>query len=150
MIFRHQGRVRNVEIRPRLDPVWRQEVRDLRSPRRIEDLLRRIPILGLAPKRYSALDAQRGPHKLLEIRPLVLALALGHLAGEVRRLGTLRLPPDTARGGITVPITARQAQPCGSADGTGGTEPPGAEVVAAIEDAPHDIVVQGVRREGFT
>jgi len=49
-----------------------------------------------------------------------------------------------------VHITALQAKPCGSADGTGGKEPHGAEVVEAIEDAPHDIVVQGVRREGFT
>jgi hypothetical protein len=46
--------------------------------------------------------------------------------------------------------TALQATLCGSADGTGGQEPHGAEVVEAIEDAPHDIVVQGVRREGFT
>src|SRR5215813_1506412 len=109
-----------------------------------------MPILGLAPNRDSAIDAQRGQHKLLEIRPLVLAIALGHLEGEVLRLGKLILTPDTARGGIKVHITALQAKPCSSADGTGSKEPHSAEVVEAIEDASHDIVVQGVRREGFT
>jgi hypothetical protein len=46
-------------------------------------------------------------------------------------------------------ITAFQAKPCGSADGTGGKEPHGAEVVEAIKDAPYGIVVKGVRREGL-
>ena len=46
--------------------------------------------------------------------------------------------------------TARQAKPCGRADGTGGQEPHGAEVIEAIQDAPNGIVIQGVWREGVT
>jgi hypothetical protein len=49
-----------------------------------------------------------------------------------------------------VHIAALYAKPCGSTDGTGGKEPHGAEVVEAIEDAPHGIIIKGVRREGFT
>jgi len=47
-------------------------------------------------------------------------------------------------------ITALQAKPCGSPDGTGGKDPHRAEVVEAIKDAPHGIVIQGVRRESLT
>jgi len=109
-----------------------------------------MPILGLAPHRYSALDAQRGQHKRLELRPLVRARARGDLAGEVLRLGKLLITPDSARGGIQEPITALPAKSCGRAAGTGGTEPHGAEGVEAFEDPPHAIVVQGGRREGCT
>src|SRR5215831_19108867 len=98
-----------------------------------------MPILVLAPNRYSAIDAQSGQHKLLEIRPLVLAIAIGHLVGEVLRFGKLILAPDTAGGRIKVHIAALYAKPCGSTDRTGGKKPHGAEVVEAIEDAPHGI-----------
>ena len=40
---------------------------------------------------------------------------------------------------------ALQAKLRGSADGTGGKEPPGAEVVEAIQDAPRGSVGKGLR-----
>src|SRR5215813_2900130 len=108
-----------------------------------------MPILGLAPNRYSAIDAQRGQHKLLEIRPLILAIAISHLEGEVLRLGKLVIAPDTARGRIKVYIAALQAKSHGRPDRTGREEPHGTKVVEAIEDTPHGIISKGVRREGL-
>src|SRR5262249_24315248 len=137
------------DIRVRLYPILREELRDLRQQRRIESLIRRIPILGLAPDRYGAIDAEHGQHKLLEVRPLILAIAIGHLEGEVRRLGKLIVAPDTVRSGIKVHIAALQVKPCGSADRTGGKEPHRAEVVEAIEDAPHGIIIKSVWSEGL-
>jgi hypothetical protein len=49
-----------------------------------------------------------------------------------------------------VHIAALHATPCGSADGTGGKKPHGAEVVEAIKDAPYGIIIKGVWREGLS
>src|SRR5262245_5236344 len=67
--------------------------------------------------------------------------AIGHLKGQVLRLGKLIVAPDTARGRIKVDIAALQAKPHGSPDRTGREEPHRAEVVEAIEDTPRGIVV---------
>jgi len=117
---------------------------DLRPQRRIEGLLRRIPILGLAPNRHSAFHAQSGEDELLEVRPLLLAIAIGHLEGEVLRLGKLIRAPDTAGGGIKVYLASLQVTPHDRSDGTVGKEPHSAEVVEAIEDTPHGIIGKGM------
>jgi hypothetical protein len=48
-----------------------------------------IAVLGLAPERHGAIHAEGGQDAWLEVRPFVLAIALGHLQGEVLRLGQL-------------------------------------------------------------
>src|SRR5262245_3261726 len=109
-----------------------------------------MPILGLAPNRHRALHAQGGEDELLEVRPLILALTISHLEGEVLRLGKLILTPDTAGGGIKVHIASLQVNPRDRSDGTVGKEPHRAEVVETIEDASHRIIGTGMRREWFT
>ena len=89
IVCRHQGRVRNGDIRARLHPITRSALRDLRQQRRIEGLIRRIAIRGLAPNWYGTVHAQGGEDALLEVRPLILALAIGHLEGEVLRFSKL-------------------------------------------------------------
>jgi hypothetical protein len=111
----------------------------------MEGFVRGLAIVALAPDGHGAIHAERGQHKLLEVRPFVLAIAIGHLEGEVLRLGKLIVAPDTARGGIKVHIAASQVKPRDRADGTIGKEPHGAEVVEAIEDAPHGIIRKGLR-----
>src|SRR5262245_11733223 len=108
-----------------------------------------MAILGLAPKRHRPVHTQAGEDAWREVRPLRLALALGHLAGQGLRLGTLVLAPDTAGGRITVPRAALQAKPRSRSDGTGGAEPHRAEVVEASEDPARGIVVQGRRGHGL-
>jgi hypothetical protein len=81
---------------------------------------------------------------LLEVRPLIFAIAIGYLKRHVLRLGILILAPDTARGGIKVHIAALQAKPHSGPDRTGCEEPHGAKVVEAIEDPARGIVVQGL------
>jgi hypothetical protein len=87
---------------------------------------------------------------LLEVRPFVLALALGHLQGEVLRLGKVIVTPDTAGGRIKVHRASLQAKPRGRPDGTGREEPHRAKVVEAIEDTARGIVVQGLRGDCLT
>jgi hypothetical protein len=86
---------------------------------------------------------------LLEVRPLLFALALGHLEGEVLCLGTRIVAPDTAGSGIKVHGASFQGKPGDRADGTIGKEPPGATVVEASADAPHGISGKGLRGSGF-
>ena len=82
---------------------------------------------------------------MLEVRPLLLAIAIGHLEGEVLRFSKLIVAPDTAGGGIKVDIASLQVKPGDRADGAVGQEPHRAEVVKAIEDAPHGIIGKGLR-----
>src|SRR4029450_14018921 len=77
--------------------------------------------------------------------PFVLAIAIGHLKGEVLRLGKLIVTPDAAGGGIKVHIAALQAKPRGRPDCTGREEPHRAKVVEAIEDTARGIALQGLR-----
>ena len=132
-----------------MPPIARQELGDLRQQRRIEGLVRRIPILGLAPNRYRTLHAQGGEDELLQVRSLILAIAIGHLEGEVLLLGKLVIAPDTAGGRSKVHIAALQAKPRGRPDRTGREELHGADVVEAIEDTAHGIIVKGVRRDSL-
>jgi len=50
--------------------------------------------------------AQGGEHKLFEVGPAILAIAMGHSAGDILLLGKLVLAPDTAGGRVKVDITA--------------------------------------------
>jgi hypothetical protein len=120
-------------------------LRDLRQQRRIEGLIRCIAILGLAPNWHGTVHAQGGEDELLEVRPLILAITIGHLEGEVLRFGKLIVAPDTAGGGIKVHVASLQVKPGDRADSTIGKEPHRAEVVEAIEDAPHGIIGKGLR-----
>ena len=82
---------------------------------------------------------------MLEVRPLIFALAIGHLEGDVLCFGKPIVAPDTAGGGIQVHVASLQVKPCDRADGTVGKEPHRAKVVEAIEDAPHGIIGKGLR-----
>jgi hypothetical protein len=82
---------------------------------------------------------------LLEVWPLILAIAIGHLKGEVLGLGKLIRTPDAAGGGIKMHITALQAKPCGSPDGTGREEPHRAKVIETIKDTAYRIIRKGLR-----
>jgi len=55
----------------------RQVLYYLRQQRRIEDLIRRIPILGLTPHPNRRRHAQGGEDKLLEVWPLILTAGIG-------------------------------------------------------------------------
>ena len=88
--------------------------------------------------------------KLLEVRPFILAIAIGHLEGEVLRFGELIRAPDTAGGGIKVHIAALETKSCGSTNGTGRKEPHRAKVIEAIEDTAHGIIGKGLRGERLT
>src|SRR6185503_7320818 len=103
-----------------------------------------IAVLGLAPDRHGAIHAEGGQDAVLEVRPFVLAIAIGHLQGEVLRLGKVIVTPDTAGGGIKVHIAALPAKPHGCPDRTGRAEPHRAKVVEAIKDTARGIVVQGL------
>src|SRR5215471_16741942 len=94
----HEGRIRNVDRRARVHSILREELGELRQEGRIEGLVRRIAILGRAPNRYRTVYAQGGEDALLEVRSLILAIAIGHLKGQVLGLAKLVLAPDTARG----------------------------------------------------
>jgi hypothetical protein len=54
-----------------------------------------MAIFALAPHRHGTISAEGGQHKLLEIRPFILAIAIGHLEREVLLLSKLLLAPDT-------------------------------------------------------
>jgi hypothetical protein len=103
-----------------------------------------MPILGLAPHRHRTVHAQGGEEAWLAVRPLLLALARGHLQGEVRPCGPRRVAPDTARGGSTVHGASFHGNPRARADGTIGPEPPRAKGVAAVADAPHGLIRKGL------
>jgi hypothetical protein len=132
-----------------LHPILREEVGNLRQQRRIEGLVRRIAVFRLAPNRHGTVHAQGREDELLEVRSLILAIAIGYLEGQGLCLGKLIVAPDTARGGIKVHIASLQAKPHGSSDGTGREESHGAEVVEVIKDTSHGIVVQGMRGHGL-
>jgi hypothetical protein len=76
IVCRPQGRVRHGAIRAWLHPITRSAWRALRQQRRLEGLLRGSALLGLAPKRHGTIHAYRGEDTLLEVRPLLFALAL--------------------------------------------------------------------------
>src|SRR5215470_17859101 len=145
----HEGRIRNVDRRARVHSILREELGELRQEGRIEGLVRRIAILGLAPNRYRTVYAQGGEDALLEVRSLILAIAIGHLKGQVLGLGKLVLAPDTARGRIKMDVATLQATPHGRPDRTGREEPHGTKVVEASEDTPRGIVVQGLWGHGL-
>src|SRR5262252_7207851 len=100
-----------------------------------------MAILGLAPHRYGSIHAQGGEDEWLEVRPLLLARAIGHLEGEVVRLGTLGIAPHTAGGRLHVPRAALHAKARRGPARPGGAARHGAEVVEASKDTAHGIIV---------
>src|SRR5205085_3290691 len=126
-----------------------QHLRDLREQSRIERLVRRITIFRLAPERDSPIHAEHRKHTLLEVRTLILAVAISDAEGHILRLGERVIPPDTARGGIKVDIALLQAKLYGSPDRTGREDLHDAHGVEAIEDAADSIIIKGVRRDGL-
>ena len=54
-----------------------EELRTLGSQGRIEVCVRGMAVRGLAPERHRAIHAEGGEAALVEVRPFVLAIALG-------------------------------------------------------------------------
>ena len=87
--LRHQRRIGDRDVRPWCDPMLRQERRDGRQERVLDGFIRGIAILGFTPDGDSPIDTQGGEDKLLQVWPLVLAIALGDPKGSRLLLGLL-------------------------------------------------------------
>ena len=65
----------------------RQERRDVRQEGVIHGFIRGIAILRFAPERDSPIHTQGGEDELLQVWPLVLAIAMGDRKGAALLLG---------------------------------------------------------------
>ena len=73
-------------IRSRRDAVLCQERRYGGQEGVIDGFIRGIAILGFAPDRNGPIDAECGEDELLQVGPLVLAIAMGNCKGPLLRL----------------------------------------------------------------
>ena len=80
-VLRHERRIGDVDISAWRDPVLRQERRNIRQESVIHGFIRGIAIVWFAPEGYCPIDTQGGEDELLQVWPLVLAIAIGDPKG---------------------------------------------------------------------
>ena len=130
----------------------RQERRDGRQERVITGFLRGIALLGLPPDGDRTIDTPGGEDTLLQVWPLVLAIAIGDPKGALVLLGLLGgqiLSVDGDRGGIKVDRALVAVQDLLGPDGAGREHLHRARVIEPIQDPPHGVIIKGTRRDGL-
>ena len=148
-VLRHQGRVRDGDIGSWVHPLAPEDLGALGPQRGLERLVRRMAILGLAPDRHGPIHAEHREHTLLQVRTLCLPLAIGHAEGHLLGRGERVIPPDTARGRITMDGAFVQAKARRRPHGPRGAKLHRAPLVEAIEDTADLIIVPGLRGSRF-
>jgi hypothetical protein len=107
-----------------------------------------MAILRLAPEGDGTVDAQGREDALLQIRPLVCALAMGNRQGDRLRLLVWLplwrqiLPLDADGRGLKVDILSIQPIGLLGTHRTGGKNLPGPHVIEALQDAPHGVIMK--------
>ena len=82
IVLGHQRRIGDVDVGARRDPVLRQERRDVRQEGVVDGFIRGIAIVRFAPEGDGPVDAQGREDELLQIWPLVFAIAMGNRKGD--------------------------------------------------------------------
>ena len=92
IVLGHQRRIGHRDIGAWCHPMRGQEGRNGRQEGVVDGFIRGIAILRFAPEGDGTIDAQSREDELLQIRPLILAIALGDPKGSHRLLGLLWRP----------------------------------------------------------
>ena len=114
-----------------------------------------LPSSGWPQRGNGPVDAQGREDELLQIRLLVFAIAMGTRQGDRWRLLVWRplwrqiIPIDTDGRGSKVDRLFIQPIGLIGTHSTGGKNLHGPHGIEALQDAPHGVIMKGVRREGL-
>jgi len=111
--------------------------------------IRGMAILGFAPERPGPIDAERGEDALLQVGPLVLALAMGHRQGHLLLLRKHIIAVHRHGSRVKVDGALVEAKDLIRPYGTGREDLHRARIIEPISDPPHGVIITGARRDGL-
>jgi hypothetical protein len=118
----------------------------------VHGFIRGLTIFRFAPDRPGSIDAERGEDARLQVRPLVLARALGNRQGHLRLCRLLWTPiiaVDRHGSRITVYIALVEAKDLVGSDSTGRQYFHRAGVIKPISNPPYGVLIKGFRRDSL-